>query len=448
MRFRHATTLAVLVIVAAAVLAAAVTGPAIAQPTRNSTCSSCHSGAASGAVTATPSTSTPAAGASYTVAINIGLTASGDTGYHIASTDAAGTATNWIAAYSGMSPQTSWTATMTAPAAAGSYYYKVWCAKGPDNSSGMGKVATYSITVAPPAATAAITSLTPNHAQAGAGVVIAGANLGSGGAVRFGSTVAATTAWSATSVTATVPASLAAGATSVTVTPAGGSASNAVAFTVDAPPAPSDSIAPTTTAGGATADTWCNDSVHVTLTATDDAGGSGVASITYAVDGGAPKTVAGASVRVAIGEHPEGITNAAARAMQGPHTITYYATDAAGNVETAHVLTVNIDTMKPATKAPRAAKVRRHHVATLKYEVRDTTPNSGTATVVITVKNSRGKVVKTLRLGARPVNRALAASFKCTLRAGTYRFFVRATDAAGNTQANIAKQTLRVRQAN
>jgi hypothetical protein len=300
----------------------------------------------------------------------------------------------------------------------------------------------------PPAATAAITSLTPNHAQAGAGVVIAGANLGSGGAVRFGSTVAATTAWSATSVTATVPASLAAGATSVTVTPAGGSASNAVAFTVDAPPAPSDSIAPTTTAGGATADTWCNDSVHVTLTATDDAGGSGVASITYAVDGGAPKTVAGASVRVAIGEHPEGITNAAARAMQGPHTITYYATDAAGNVETAHVLTVNIDTMKPATKAPRAAKVRRHHVATLKYEVRDTTPNSGTATVVITVKNSRGKVVKTLRLGARPVNRALAASFKCTLRAGTYRFFVRATDAAGNTQANIAKQTLRVRQAN
>ena len=81
---------------------------------------------------------------------------------------------------------------------------------------------TFTVTVTP-TPTAAITSLTPNHARTGASVVIAGSNLGSGGTVRFGSTMATTTAWSASSVTATVPASLSPGATTVTVTPTGGS---------------------------------------------------------------------------------------------------------------------------------------------------------------------------------------------------------------------------------
>ncbi len=88
--------------------------------------------------------------------------------------------------------------------------------------------------------------------------------------------------------------------------------------------------------------------------------------------------------------------------------------------------------------------MRRAHQATLRYEVRDAAPNGGSAEVVIAIKNSRGKVVKRLRLGDKPVNTALAARFTCTLRPGTYRFLVRATDAAGNTQANIAAQTLRV----
>ena len=234
----------------------------------------------------------------------------------------------------------------------------------------------------------------------------------------------------------------------MTVQPTGGAASNAVAFTVDAPPAPGDTTAPTTTAVGPTANAWSNDSVDVVLTATDNAGGSGVASITYAVDGHAPVTESGSSVTVTIGEHPATITDAEALALQGPHTITYYATDVAGNDETANALTVNIDTRKPATRAPRSARVRRHHVATLRYEVRDDTPNGGSANVVIVIRNSHRKVVKTLRLGAEPVNTPLAATFKCALRAGTYRFSVRATDAAGNRQANIAAQTLRVRPAN
>ncbi len=248
--------------------------------------------------------------------------------------------------------------------------------------------------------TAAITSLTPNHALTGASVVIAGTNLGSGGTVRFGTTVATTTAWSATSVTATVPASLAAGATTVTVQPTGGAASNAVAFTVDAPPAPEDTTAPTTAASGVSADGWCNGAIAVTLTATDEAGGSGVASITYQVDGRAPVTVDGPNTTVDL----DAIYMGDATGMQGTHTIAYHATDAAGNVEPSQTLTVHHDSSRPTTRAPRAATVRRHRTAALKYEVRDATPNAGTATVVIVIKNRHGKVVKRLHLGAQPVN--------------------------------------------
>ncbi len=94
MRYRYASALLVLVIAGAA-LAAVIAGPADASPSQTKVCTGCHSGAPSGTVTATPSTATPAAGAAYTVAINIGLASSGNTGYHIASTDAAGTATNF-----------------------------------------------------------------------------------------------------------------------------------------------------------------------------------------------------------------------------------------------------------------------------------------------------------------------------------------------------------------
>ena len=78
-----------------------------------------------------------------------------------------------------------------------------------------------------------ITSLTPNHGLTGSTVIVAGSNLGSSGVVRFGSTSASTSNWTATSVTCTVPASLSPGAVNVTVTPSGGGASNALSFTVD-----------------------------------------------------------------------------------------------------------------------------------------------------------------------------------------------------------------------
>ncbi len=357
MSVRHVSILVVLAVAVAAVLAAVIAGPASATPSKTTACTSCHNGTASGTVTATPSTSTPASGAAYTVAINIGLTAGGNTGYRVAQTDVGGTTTDWMAVYAGPGSQTSWTASMTAPATPGTYYYKVWCAKGKNNSTGMAKAATYSITVPAPTATAALTSLTPTSGPVGATLTISGTNMGTSGVVSVGGITATQTAWGATSITCTVPAGPTIGAKNVVVTPTGGTASNALPFTITVAPGPGDATAPTTTASGANAGGWCNDTIALTLTATDNAGGSGVASITYSVDGGAPVIVAGSTATVTISAHHD--DEVAARAAQGAHTITYCATDVVGNAEAEHALTVNMDTVKPATEGaarrPRAA---------------------------------------------------------------------------------------------
>ena len=431
MRHRHAPILTILVLALVLTAAMVVVGPAAATPDRSVACSGCHSGAASGTVTATPSNASPSPSATYTVSVGIGLTASGNTGYRIAQTDSAGTSTTWTTVYGGPGSQTTWTPSMTAPATPGAYYYKVWTAKGPNNSSGMAKAVTYSITVPAPAATPAITTLTPNHALTGASVVIAGSNLGSGGAVKFGTTTATTTAWSATSVTATVPASLSPGATTVTVTPTGGSASNALAFTVDAPAAPRDTTAPATAAVGLPDVPWCNYAVTITLSATDNSGGSGVSALYYTVDGGAPVPVAGATADVPF-------------TTSGVHHVAFYAKDAAGNAEAVKSATVCIDLSAPQPWAPRSAKVRRGHTATLLYSILDAAPSGDTAGVTVVIKNRAGKVVKQLDLGSRSVNTVLRATFRCSLRPGVYRFVVHATDAAGNAEASAASQTLRV----
>ena len=142
-------------------------------------------------MSATPSTSTPAPGATYTVTIDLsGLTSSGDTGYWI--TNGAGTPAISVYAGNTGTNQTTYTRSMTAPVTPGAYTYTVWCERG-NLDTGQAKSTTYSITVeAPPAPTAAITTLTPNHGLTGASVVIAGTDLGTGGTVRFGATTAST----------------------------------------------------------------------------------------------------------------------------------------------------------------------------------------------------------------------------------------------------------------
>lgn len=133
------------VIAVAAALAVAAVGarPAQALPSYKSACNSCHSGTPSGTVTATPSKASLSPGEPYTVDVAVGLSSSGQAGWWISNNDA-GTPAVSIAGGPGASP---FTANMTAPAAAGTYTYKVWGAKGKP-SAGQALATTYQITVA------------------------------------------------------------------------------------------------------------------------------------------------------------------------------------------------------------------------------------------------------------------------------------------------------------
>jgi hypothetical protein len=125
--------------------------PARATPSKARDCTGCHgSGSVAGTVTARPSTTTPAPGAAYTVAITPPA-GSGNTGFWIANSTAAGATGTTTGVTGGPSSAASYTATMRAPAAAGTYYYKVWAERGPDNASGVANFARYSITVGPAA---------------------------------------------------------------------------------------------------------------------------------------------------------------------------------------------------------------------------------------------------------------------------------------------------------
>lgn len=100
-----------------------------------------------------------------------------------------------------------------------------------------------------------------------------------------------------------------------------------------APAPPSDTTAPTSTASVAPAPNaagWNNGPVTVHISAADDEGGSGVASITAA-----GTTTAGSAVDVPV-------------TTEGTTTITYWATDAAGNAESPHSVTVRIDETSPS----------------------------------------------------------------------------------------------------
>jgi hypothetical protein len=103
---------------------------------------------------------------------------------------------------------------------------------------------------------------------------------------------------------------------------------------------PVDNLPPTTTAISSPSPNsygWNNTNVTVTLNATDNPGGSGVKQIQFSLsraENTSLQTVAGNTASVTISA--EGIT-----------VLTYFATDNAGNQETAKMLTVRIDQTPP-----------------------------------------------------------------------------------------------------
>ena len=177
---------------------------------------------------------------------------------------------------------------------------------------------------------------------------------------------------------------------------------------------------------------WKRSDIVVPLVAVDDL--SGVAATCWHIDSGA--WTASSEVRIpALPDH----------SMDGVHAIGYYSKDAAGNQEAARKFTARIDTRRPGTRAPYAASVIRGRYATLKCKIVDAKPCATKATLKLVVKNSRNVVKWQHKYTSAKVNVLLAKRFLCKLAPGKYRFFVYATDRAGNVQTKVAYNRLTVR---
>lgn len=79
---------------------------------------------------------------------------------------------------------------------------------------------------------------------------------------------------------------------------------------------------------------WNNTTVTLTLSATDNPGGSGVKSIHYTIGNNPPVTISSSSTTLTFSN-------------EGIFPVTYYADDNAGNVEKTHSLTIQIDLTPP-----------------------------------------------------------------------------------------------------
>jgi C1A family cysteine protease len=214
----------------------------------------------------------------------------------------------------------------------------------------------------------------------------------------------------------------------VRVSNGNGSDTSNATFTISAVPV--DVTPPTVSASGYDA-AWHNHAVTITLTASDAE--SGVKCIWWSAnDDPTRNQIMGAAGQLTVPAPTD-------HSWDRDNSIWYYAEDNAGNYPDPVVThcRVKIDTRKPLTKAPYAATAARGRTATLKYKVVDPRPGSPTATVTIKIKNRAGRVVKTLGpYKGKAVNTLLTAKFMVPRpwRAGTYRFFVYAKDAAGNAQ--------------
>jgi len=105
-----------------------------------------------------------------------------------------------------------------------------------------------------------------------------------------------------------------------------------------------DVTPPTTIASaspGPNSNGWNKSSVAVSLSATDDAGGSGVKEIHYAVGTNSEVVLPGASTVINL-------------TSPGIFAINYHAVDLAGNVESAHTITVQIDRASPTITAAQS----------------------------------------------------------------------------------------------
>ena len=229
---------------------------------------------------------------------------------------------------------------------------------------------------------------------------------------------------------------------SVSGIPAASSSMTFTAGIVGATPPGSDTTAPVTAYSGAVDGGVYRTDVSVQLDATDEIGGSGVASITGIVNGGTPLVIAGNQAFLNILADPT-------HANDDTYQLSYYAADVASNFETAKSVTVTMDTYGPVTKAPYSARVKRLRAVKLYFKVLDpvfgtTLPRPGTKTRTVTLKirNRSGRVVKSIRFSPLEIGQLYSWKYTAKLAKGTYRFSLYARDEAGNNQRSVGSNKL------
>ena len=164
----------------------------------------------------------------------------------------------------------------------------------------------------------------------------------------------------------------------------------------------------------------------LTLSARDEAGGSGVVMRQYSV-GHEYQWQRGARIR---------LTSSGDHRFDGTHTVFCRAVDAAGNIEATRSVKIRVDTRCPVTRAARSVNVASGGVARVPYTVHDRAPCAGWARATLTLvagrPNGDEKVVRTIRLGRVSTDRKHTAVFRCGLAPGLYLCDIGAVDAAGN----------------
>jgi len=186
---------------------------------------------------------------------------------------------------------------------------------------------------------------------------------------------------------------------------------------------------------------WVDHAVTVTLKPRDAASGmSGGAATTEYKVGSGPWTPGTAVLVPALADH----------SADGPQTISYRSTDAAGNQEAVQTATVHIDTTAPkATVKPltlKAAQARKGKTIHLRVKIADPAPGAGSARLVVVLRNAAGNTLARYAFAHQATGSTLTlpAKLKRTLSRGTYSVSVRATDAAGNVQTAAAGARLRI----
>ena len=129
---------------------------------------------------------------------------------------------------------------------------------------------------------------------------------------------------------------------------------------------------------------------------------------------------------------------------QGATLVEARILDWCGNLGSASA-TVRIDTTKPHPEALDAVRVRRMGLAKLHFRVTEPAGLSPSVKVTIRIRKPNGQIMKTIILDDVATNVEHTQSFKVTFNRGLYRWYVYATDLAGNVQDHVAVAVLRVK---